>query len=443
MAENRDKTDENTSTKSFDDIYGKIIEEAIWGDPITGKRRGFLFSYSLNHYEKTSREVLLQHISEDVLKCADIVLAHFGTSVGANRNILNPDLWCIQRCDECGTNVDTRKFNSIPHYSMLLCETCIHKRNSERKCSKCSSPVDDPADEREYDPEQHWPSVKKQFTGKTKSGEYKYEYICSWCIMGLGYWRGFDSFIGRRIPRAEDDRRILLAQLRTKENIEDAPGVRRLEMGEKYGSKWADYCVESYGLDFGVHDNADEYPYYRIQHKDSKRVIYLARQRIFYKYSFAYLEIRFLPRFPYGVTEVEVKDEVRIQTQKEREKIRTGRFFGRLKSDGERVEGNGGRPSGSGYVNEDNKRDALNLVIRTGRKIYSSNGESSKHRVAVACSSIWPSPSYGISAAGQKCYNKCAGCQAIDRLIKTYNPNWTWRDDILPRIKAPTYKLPS
>jgi hypothetical protein len=84
-----------------------------------------------------------------------------------------------------------------------------------------------------------------------------------------------------------------------------------------------------------------------------------------------------------------------------------------------------GRPDDSGWVNEDNKLEALNCIIEIGRSIYSAEGSVSKRDVARACAGR-----YGITSQSVE-----AGCKAIDRLIRQCNLAWTWRENVLPRIK--------
>lgn len=81
----------------------------------------------------------------------------------------------------------------------------------------------------------------------------------------------------------------------------------------------------------------------------------------------------------------------------------------------------GGRPLFSNTVGE--KEESLQSVIEVGIGIYSRKGEVSKLDVAKACGG-----KFGISSGE-------AGCKAIDRLIKRCNPEWNWRDNILPRMK--------
>lgn len=88
-----------------------------------------------------------------------------------------------------------------------------------------------------------------------------------------------------------------------------------------------------------------------------------------------------------------------------------------------------GRPKG-GIVNESNKKEAFDFLLSRARAVH-SYGQLSKHRVARAFGG-----NYNIRADGYSCIDKCAGCKAIDRLIKQYNPEWTWRDNVLPLIKG-------
>jgi hypothetical protein len=92
---------------------------------------------------------------------------------------------------------------------------------------------------------------------------------------------------------------------------------------------------------------------------------------------------------------------------------------------------NGGRPENTGMITEENKWEALDHIIEIGIKIYVRENRVYKHDIARESRRY----DYGISNERMEC-NGCAGCKQIDRVIKQCNPTWTWRDDILPRIKV-------
>ncbi len=354
MAENKRKKGEDSSTKSFDDIYGETIEKAI--------ETGFLFGFSLNHYENHTRDELLQRgNSEDRIKCADRVLAHFDTSVGAKLGKLNPDLWSIHPCADCGGKADTRQVFSVSHEG-FFCESCTHKRNSERKCSKCSSPVDDPAELREYDPEEDSPTVKKQFTGKTESGEYKYEYLCSWCALPLGYM----DFLRNRggTDRSFEDLDILIDQLRLvrkgdppgfptpeklnkqREEVEYFDWYFDRQQGQAFGKKWEEYHISYTGILWAKFEEPpgpdfDPYPFNGLlvfDKEDPKKLYWICRIRIRHRESVAFLEIRHGHK---QKPDIEIKNlKVDADLEKEIRKIWNGRkLFWKLSNAGRKEGG--------------------------------------------------------------------------------------------------------
>lgn len=72
---------------------------------------------------------------------------------------------------------------------------------------------------------------------------------------------------------------------------------------------------------------------------------------------------------------------------------------------------------------------ALTYIIEVGKRIYGADGvRPTKHSIARQASNR-----FGISGKVGNCDN-CAGCKQIDRLIKRYDPSWTFKANILPLI---------
>ena len=93
----------------------------------------------------------------------------------------------------------------------------------------------------------------------------------------------------------------------------------------------------------------------------------------------------------------------------------------------------GGRTKNSGSITEANKWEAFNYVVERAREVFLSGYPFTKHRVALWCGNT-RNP-YGISAKNDSCDGNCHGCQAISRLIKKCNLEWTWKTNIADPIK--------
>jgi hypothetical protein len=89
-----------------------------------------------------------------------------------------------------------------------------------------------------------------------------------------------------------------------------------------------------------------------------------------------------------------------------------------------RPKGIRGPLKGSGVINDTNKWKILDMMIEYGREIVDGDDWPTKYGVAQRFSK------YGISGRDQVTAEK-----AIDRLIKKCDPSWTWKNDILPRIR--------
>jgi len=89
-----------------------------------------------------------------------------------------------------------------------------------------------------------------------------------------------------------------------------------------------------------------------------------------------------------------------------------------------RPKGIRGPLKGSGFVNETNKREAIEFLISTGREV-AKHERPTKDNVGLQFQG-----KYGITGRS----TREAREKAIDRLIQTYNPAWTWKKNILPRI---------
>ena len=73
-------------TKMRDHTYDETIDKAV--------KTGFLFDRSINFYENhTHNELIEKGYNEVQVACANKVLDHFETSVGAKLGLCKPELW--------------------------------------------------------------------------------------------------------------------------------------------------------------------------------------------------------------------------------------------------------------------------------------------------------------------------------------------------------------
>lgn len=178
--------------KQKDHIYDETIDKAV--------KTGFLFDLSINFYENHTHEELIDKgYSEVQVACANKVLDHFNTSVGAKLGLCEPELWCVRPCADCGKSVDNRKFNTFPIYGAFLCKACKLARDAPRRCIDCSNKYHDPS----LDAFVADPLVQRnsRFRGMP--------YICSWCAL----LRGDCTFVEERTPREDRDKKILTSQM--------------------------------------------------------------------------------------------------------------------------------------------------------------------------------------------------------------------------------------
>lgn len=284
-------------------VYKKAAAEAL--------KTGFLFGYSLNHYENHSHEELTtQGYNEDQIECANMVLAEFNTSVGAKLGRCPEELWTHHPCADCGAVVDTHKFNSFPLYGKVLCRICTDKRNIKRKCFRCGCKTDDPAESS--------PPIRLRLLGRYGSNENKYGYVCTWCVLALGIsstdflrrrggldheYEGLNTLIDqlRLVRRGESpDFPTVEESKKLQEEVEHFDWYFDNEQGEDFGKKWKDYHVSYTGVlwaTFKEPPGPDFNPFpftgWLVKDKDDPRKLYwICRVRIRYKESLGFLEIR-------------------------------------------------------------------------------------------------------------------------------------------------------
>jgi hypothetical protein len=247
------------SGEEFDSIYGETIDQAI--------KTGFLFSRSLNHYENHTRDELLkQGYSEEIIECAERVLAHFGTSLGSKGGKIPEELWSIRPCADCRTPVDSRIFSDgMWRYGVELCEQCFDKREAKKQCLHCKSKYDDPAVEDDFlgrckeryvprektseeketpqcfeeDNDYFTPLRTKGLQKKSEKRKIELRYVCSWCAL-TEYC--IKDYIRNRIEDYGSESTKDSAKLRIKP--EKFERYREGKKGEDAGKKWKDYYVE-------------------------------------------------------------------------------------------------------------------------------------------------------------------------------------------------------
>lgn len=215
--------------------------------------------------------------------------------------------------------------------------------------------------------------------------------------------------------------------------------------GAFYGKKFKDYKAELFGLQVMATSVEELYPCRSFVYSTlipETDPILLWRQRVFYQGENVwtpslnnvlsptspqepFLELKWHP-----LQRVQPMDLLNIAHAPTNIGIALLKYGKQLLSEIEAV--SSGRPTDSGLVTGANKEQAFNFILKKAKGIYSSSGQVTKHQVARACGG-----NFGISARDDKCNIKCAGCQAIDRLIKQCNSKWTWKRNVLPQIKTP------
>jgi hypothetical protein len=432
MAKRRKKTEEVNNDTSILSIYGKTIDEAV--------RSGFLFGFSINHYEnRTRKELIEKGYNEVQVDVAEMVLAHFQTSVGAKLGRCKPELWNRRPCADCGKTVDTSKFNTLPSDAAVLCKACKRKRDSVRVCTNCSQKYHDPSLDRFVVN----PFVKRHglFAG--------HPYLCSWCAL----FRGDMTFIRDRTPGSEQDRKILTTQLNlvkreglypTTEEFErerrEIPEVDYIHFPRhkkdiidkflRYKSEDIDFNREKFFIRYTGYvwrtykesppEDLFDTPYLLIEHpNDPLKIVMICRMQFFNKSCQGYVETLWQP-WPRSLNFINLNPKnVRAETE--------------ILQQVSPLIFNIERESQAGRGEKKGSYSIIEFIVEKGRMVWSSNnGEVTKHSVARACGGR-----YGISAEGNRCNGGCHGCKAIDRNIKRYNPTWTWRENILPLIEAP------
>jgi hypothetical protein len=134
------------------------------------------------------------------------------------------------------------------------------------------------------------------------------ESFCTWCGLHRGEPQVF--LLLRNIPSPAEDKRILAAETSlqrwAKQKLEDPADFDWYSCfysGKSYGKKWSDYVVEFVGVPYRsaerlgtplIHGWLHDVPIYSssIGHSYSDS-LYLCRARIFYRYSWAYLQFAY------------------------------------------------------------------------------------------------------------------------------------------------------
>jgi hypothetical protein len=283
-------------------IYEETVIEAV--------KTGFLFGRSLNFYEdhNTRDELIEQGYSEIQVQIANRVLAHFDTSLGAKLGRCPEELWTVAECADCVAPVDTRKINSAPLYGVFLCRPCKNERDTKRKCFKCGSRTEDPAED--------FPPVNKHYVGRDESKKDRYEYVCTWCALALGS----KDFLRKRggTDREPEDLNVLIQQMRlvrggepasfptaqkmreVQEQVEHFKWYFESEQGKSFGRKWKEYHISFTGILWRAFKEPpgpdfNPYPFTGLLMKDKndpRRLYWICRVRIRYKHSLVFLEIR-------------------------------------------------------------------------------------------------------------------------------------------------------
>jgi hypothetical protein len=286
--------------EEFDKIYGKTIDEAL--------ETGFLFGHSLNYYEdQHTREELIQRgHSEELIACADRVLAHFGTSVGAKLGLCPPELWTQRPCADCDVIVND-SFSA--RYGIYLCQECFEKREGMKKCSECDSLYDDHA-------------IKDDFSGRCKRqyvAKDTWKYLCNWCAINSPL--GSDDFKKNRGGRDLDfhnlkrlvddfklivkDRKIYFPNDKEIEWYYENESVKGSEISgnkkskEEYLISYTGFVVETFSKPTQINPNDRRYwRHWLIWHsKDACKLVQIVRVRVRCKNSLAYLEFIYKDAF--------------------------------------------------------------------------------------------------------------------------------------------------
>lgn len=290
--------------KKSNSIYDETVDKAV--------KTGFLFSLSINYYENHTRnELIKKGYNEDQIECANRVLSHFDTTVGAKLGRCQPELWSIQPCADCGEPVDYRKFNTAPIYGAFLCKMCKLARDAPRRCVDCGNRYPDPSS----DQFSTHGLVNRNF--KLKGNPY----ICRWCAL----LRGDMEFIEKRTPQRRDDERILTTQLKlinprqgiypTSEELRrertEIPKVDYISLprhakdiedkilffkGEDISDKGKGFFIRYTGYVWRMYkepppENSIDTPYFLIYHpNDPRKIVLICRVQYFHRDCQGYVE---------------------------------------------------------------------------------------------------------------------------------------------------------
>jgi hypothetical protein len=399
-----------TAKKKCDPIYAETISEAV--------KTGFLFGLSINHYENYTREELIKEgHSEARIDVADEVLRlTFGTSVGAKEKKCDPRLWTERPCADCNTTVNTQwegVRGALGAYGVYLCKRCLQMRNSKRICSKCQEEYQDPA-------------VNEKGTKfLVRKHEILDVYLCYWCELEKAN-RDRRQNIYRRFLT---NRCALEKFEKRDEDIRDLMGKLEKMAGEKLDfGDYEPYFDEAFGVDYDkkkfknlyitragfAYDrpNPEYWPdwgQWEVHPQDESKIVHICRFRIFHHDCRPYAEIVFNSR-----------SLSRIDTEIENKRNASSTEIAKIWDVAQKwlhEEEKRGRPKEE--YSQDQK--AFDLLVEKARNL-DYTGDLSLHRAARAVDR------FGISATGKSCYGtKCAGCQAVIRLIERRQPGLGWK----------------
>ncbi len=229
--------------------------------------------------------------------------------------------------------------------------------------------------------------------------------LCTWCWMKKNH----PETMRREAERLERER--LMEELGIPL---DALWKKFTLGGAIFGDKWADYSVEAFGMNVDYPPTPEnDFPFIRISGPTRfGLIVQLRQQRIRHMTSKVFGELRYYP--DRGKTYA-IKGDVQEASSKEMRLAQRG-----LKMLAKAAKQSAaGRPIDSGFVTEENKEDALQLIIETGKKIYRTTGKISQDVIAQKCDG-----NYGIKDK-----------RAVYRVV-TEHCKKDWKKDILPEIKS-------
>lgn len=223
--------------------------------------------------------------------------------------------------------------------------------------------------------------------------------LCSWC------WMKKNDPETKRQEAEKLERERLMEELGMPL---DAPCYSFGYDGSLFDDKGEGYYVDTFGILIGrLPKTGEKWSWIRF----GGIVIQLWQQRTRYLNSQVFAEIRYHP--DWGKTYA-IKGEVLKASSTDFVIAKRGL---KLLDSIER-QSNAGRPPNSGVLTEENKLDALQLIVEIGRNIYQNEHKVSKSVIAEKCKG-----QYGITDD-----------RSIYRVVTEYCKK-SWKNDILPEIK--------